>query len=214
MSEQKTVSATRAAQKLETHRRILDAAGRAFRRGGLGGSGVDGLAKEAGVTSGAFYVHFESKSAAFRETIVEGLQEVTSGIKQLQATHGSRWWREFVRFYLGEKLRCDLSQSCGMQSLAADVARADDPARAAFTTGLLAIATAIVSGPATPDGPSTIDEACAALATLVGAVTLARAVEDPALARKLASSAERALSTPRRAPPTGPKRPRRPPRAR
>ena len=41
--------------KQEARTKILDAAGRGFRRLGFGGIGVDGLAKEAGVTSGAFY---------------------------------------------------------------------------------------------------------------------------------------------------------------
>jgi len=204
---------SRAEQKLETRRRILDAAGRAFRRGGLGGSGVDGLANEAGVTSGAFYVHFESKSSAFRESVVQGVSDVATGVRYFQAAHGSRWWREFVRFYLGEKRKCDLPESCGLQSLASDVARADESSRGAFTAELLKVATAMASGPATADGPSTVDEAHAALATLIGAVTLARAVNDPVMARKLASSAERTLLSPqRRAPAT--KRERRQPRPR
>ena len=42
-------------------RKMVDAAGRGFRKNGYGGLGVDGLAKEAGVTSGAFYGHFKSK---------------------------------------------------------------------------------------------------------------------------------------------------------
>ena len=59
-------------QKKLTRQRIVDAAGRGFRRGGYGGIGVDGLAKEAGMTSGAFYVHFDSKKAAFRESMLQG----------------------------------------------------------------------------------------------------------------------------------------------
>lgn len=193
---------SRAEQKAETRRRILDAAGRVFRKGGLGGSGVDGLAKEAGVTSGAFYVHFESKSAAFRESVIRGVSDVATAIKHFQAAHGSSWWKEFVRFYLGEKRKCALAESCGLQSLASDVARADEPSRGAFTAELLKVATALVSGPATPDGPSTVEEAYAALATLIGAVTLARAVNDLAVARRIASSAEQMLlpSSPRRPP--------------
>lgn len=176
----------------------MDAAGRAFRRGGLGGTGVDGLAKEAGVTSGAFYVHFPSKSAAFRASVVEGVADVVKGIEHFQAVHGAAWWREFVHFYLGERRKCDLSESCGLQSLASDVARADDLVRAAFTAEIHEVVKAMLAGPATPDGPSTPEEAHLALATLVGAVTLARAVNDPAAARKMAASAERGLVSPTR----------------
>lgn len=187
---------SRAEQKLETRRRILDAAGRAFRKGGIGGGGVDGLAKEAGVTSGAFYVHFESKSAAFRESVVRGVSDVATAVKHFQTVHGARWWKEFVRFYLGDKRKCDLAESCGLQSLASDVARADKLSRDAFTAELGKVVAAIVSGPATLDGPSTVEQAYAALATLIGAVTLARAVDDPTVATRLASSAEHRLLAP------------------
>ena len=200
---------SRAEQKLRTRSRIVAAAGRAFRRGGLGGVGVDGLAKEAGVTSGAFYVHFDSKATAFRETVVQGVADVTTGIRHFQAAHGSKWWREFVRFYLGERRRCDLAESCGLQSLSAEVARADEPSRAAFTSEFEKVCLAMLSGPAAEDAPATLAEAHAALSTLVGAVTLARAVNDPAITTKIAESAEQLLLPRRRRAPADQKRRRR-----
>ena len=183
----------RGEQKEQTRQRILAAAGRSFRREGFDGVGVDGLSKEAGVTSGAFYVHFGSKAAAFRESVVQGVADVVQGVRQHQALHGERWWREFVRFYLGEKRNCELAQSCGLQSLTPEVARADGLSRAAFTAELLKVAEAIVSGPKSAEAPATVAQAYAALSSLIGAVTLARAVDDPALAKRIAAAAERAL---------------------
>lgn len=52
--------------------RLADAVGRGFRTGGFGGAGVDALAKGAGLTSGAFYAHFESKADAFRLAVADG----------------------------------------------------------------------------------------------------------------------------------------------
>ena len=52
-------------KKLETRSRIIDAAGRSFRSNGYAGIGVDGIAKAAGVTSGAFYAHLGSKKWCF-----------------------------------------------------------------------------------------------------------------------------------------------------
>ena len=77
---------TRTEQKQQTRQRILDAAGRGFRKGGFGGIGVDGLAKEAGVTSGAFYVHFDSKATAFRESVVKGMSDLKDGVRHFQTT--------------------------------------------------------------------------------------------------------------------------------
>jgi AcrR family transcriptional regulator len=67
---------SRSEQKEQTRQRILEAAGRSFRKGGFGGIGVDGLAKEAGLTSGAFYVHFGSKAEAFRESVQQGMADL------------------------------------------------------------------------------------------------------------------------------------------
>lgn len=184
-------------QKAQTRQRILEAAGRSFRKGGFGGIGVDGLSKEAGVTSGAFYVHFSSKSAAFREAVIQGVSDVERGVRHFQSEYRKNWWGEFVRFYLGERRTCDLSESCGLQSLASEVARADESSRSAFTAELLKVATAISAGPKSPNSPSTVAAAYAALSTLIGAVTLARAVDNPAIAEQIAAAAEQSLA-PRR----------------
>ena len=183
----------RSEQKAKTRQRILEAAGRSFRKGGFGSVGVDGLSKEAGVTSGAFYVHFDSKAAAFRESVVQGVADVVQAVQQLRAEHPKDWWIRFVRFYLGAKRKCDLSESCGLQSLTPEVARADEVSRDAFTAELHKLASAIAAGPRATDAPSTLEESYAALATLIGAVTLARAVNDPTVARKIAATVEQAL---------------------
>jgi len=183
----------RTEQKAQTRERILAAAARSFRKGGFGGVGVDGLSKAAGVTSGAFYTHFTSKAEAFRASVVQGVTDVVKGMRQMQAEHGKNWWGKFVAFYLHEKRKCDLSESCGLQSLSSEVARADDESRTAFTNELLLVAKAIVDGPSSLNAPETIEEAYAALATLVGAVTLARAVNDQVVARKIAINAEKTL---------------------
>ena len=184
---------SRSEQKLQTRQRILEAAGRGFRKGGFGGIGVDGLAKEAGVTSGAFYVHFDSKAQAFRESVAQGMAELAGGVLHYQSLHGRAWWPEFVRFYLSAKRTCDLSESCTLQSMPAEVARADESSRAAFEAGLRDVAHAIVAGPVSSRAPRDLDSACAALASLIGAVTLARAVESSTLADQIAAATERAL---------------------
>jgi TetR/AcrR family transcriptional regulator, transcriptional repressor for nem operon len=187
---------SRIEQKQQTRQRILEAAGRSFRKAGYGGVGVDGLAKEAGMTSGAFYVHFDSKAQAFRDSVAQGMAELAGGVQYYQAQHGRAWWPEFVRFYLSAKRTCDLSESCTLQSMPAEVARADGASRAAFETGLRTVAQAIIDGPVSPRAPRDMDSACAALATLVGAVTLARAVESSAMATQIAAATQRALLGP------------------
>ena len=184
---------SRSDQKALTRQRIIEGAGRAFRKGGYAGTGVDGLAKEAGVTSGAFYVHFGSKGDAFRESLKHGMDDLRRGILYFQAEHGRAWWPEFVRFYLSVKRTCDLSEGCTLQSMPTEVARSDMESRAAFEIALRQIAQAVVDGPASPRMPKDVEGACTALASLVGAVTLARAVESSTFADQIAAATETAL---------------------
>ena len=184
---------TRLDQKFQTRQRIVEAAGRSFRKGGFGGVGVDGLAKEAGVTSGAFYGHFGSKSEAFHEAVVHGIADLKAGVLHYQLTHGGFWWPEFVKFYLGAKRRCDLAESCGLQALSPEVARASPAIREAFEAGLREVSAAILSGPKSPKVPRDEAGACSALAALVGAVTLARAVGSQQFADAIATSTGAAL---------------------
>jgi AcrR family transcriptional regulator len=193
LTEIKRGVVSRVEQKQQTRQRIIEAAGRGFRKGGFGGIGVDGLAKEAGVTSGAFYVHFDSKSQAFREAVASGLAGLKFGVEYFQSEHGPRWWPEFVRFYLGDKRTCDLSVSCTLQSLSPEVARSDESARMAFELGLLDVANAVVGGPDSPGAPRDLGSAFVALSTLVGAVTLARATSSLDVGEQIANAAERTL---------------------
>lgn len=82
--------------KKETKAKVTAAAGRAFRKHGHAGVGVDGLAKEAGVTSGAFYTHFASKDEAFEAAVVVGMEELLAGIRRFRAEHGEAWFGAFI----------------------------------------------------------------------------------------------------------------------
>ncbi len=180
-----------AEHKKETRARILDAAGQLFRQEGYGGSGIDGLTKAAGVTNGAFYGHFKSKSEAFRTAVLAGLEELRLGIAALKTHHGKRWRRTFINYYLGPKRTCDMGRSCALPSLSAEVARAGAETRRAYQAELCRIIEEVASG--LPDGTTKEREALAIalLALLSGGVTLARAVADPALAERIAQAVGR-----------------------
>src|ERR1700709_2921896 len=93
--------------------RLVDAAGRGFRVGGFGGTGVDALAKGAGLAAGAFYAHFDSKAEAFRLVVSDGIAVLRNGVAAFQQQHGRAWRDPFVDFYLGERMELGLSEACG-----------------------------------------------------------------------------------------------------
>lgn len=182
-------------QKQETRQRMMDAIHKGFRERGYDGAGVDGLAKAAGVTSGAFYTHFGSKADAFRETVATGVQQFAEGVEQFQQTYGDHWVDAFADFYLGNKRTCELGESCGLQSLTPEVVRSDEATRTLFQTELLKAVEVFAAGLVDNDKAASTNQAWGMMAMLVGGVTLARAVSNPELAANIAEAVKQTLQT-------------------
>lgn len=180
-------------KRSHTRARILAGAGRTFRASGYGGAGVDALAKEAGVTSGAFYSYFKSKADAFRETVIVGMQELERALLDLQASDESHWRQHFIDFYLGERRTCAPTEACVLQSLSGEVARADDATRTAYEQTLRAVIVAATRGMSAATSKERRRDAIVMLAMLSGAVSLARAVHDPELSLEIAGAVRQAL---------------------
>ena len=175
--------------KEATKRRILTAAGRGFRKTGFGALGVDGLASEAGVTSGAFYGHFRSKADAFRAAIAAGIADLRGAIEVLQTERGPGWVEALARFYFTERVTCDLAEGCALPSLSADVARSDAKTKAVFESELLTLLATIEKGLVAPDAAA---RAIVMAALLAGGVTLARSVRDKHLRDRIAKTVREA----------------------
>jgi AcrR family transcriptional regulator len=185
------VAKVSAHEREATHARLLKAAGRAFRLYGYGGAGVDAVAKEAGVTSGAFYAHFGSKLDLFRSALAAGLAELHAGIELARRRHGARWLQRFAGWYLGAERRRDLAGSCALPSLSLEAARSDEATRAAYTAELRALIASVQAGLA---GPRREGDAIAVLALLCGGMVMAHAVDDERLAARIAKGVSDAIA--------------------
>ncbi|SON53631.1 putative acrAB operon repressor [Hartmannibacter diazotrophicus] len=176
--------------KQETHTRIVGAAGRVFREEGYGGAGIDALTKAAGVTNGAFYGHFKSKSEAFRTAVLAGLEELRQGIAMLRVERSDGWLPTFIGYYLGYKRTCSLGDACTLPSLSSDVMRSDEETRLAYTHELERLIKELAAGlpHASPlqHNAAQEDRAIELLAMLSGGAMLARAVSDPLLSERIA----------------------------
>ena len=180
-------------QKEQTRENIIAAAGRCFKKSGYSGIGVDGLAKEAGCTSGAFYGHFESKQSAFAAAIIAGVNQLEVGIKHFQNEYGTEWWIEFAKFYMNQKRTCDLTESCPLQSLTPEIGRSDEAIRGIFETELLKVIQLATEGASPEANQSANEKTWVNLAMLVGGVTLARAVKDEALSNEIGLAIQNAI---------------------
>jgi TetR/AcrR family transcriptional repressor of nem operon len=176
-----------------TRKKILDAAARRFRAEGYDGLGIDGLAKAAGVTNGAFYGHFESKADAFRAVAVEGLVELREGIERYRAKCGDNWLADFTRFYFSApKIDCP-ENICALPSFAPEMARAPKETQAAFQRELAAVVRAVAYGLRYVDATVREEKAWTILTLLAGGVTLARSIGDTATQAGMLAGLEQAV---------------------
>ncbi|MEA3274459.1 MAG: TetR/AcrR family transcriptional regulator [Pseudomonadota bacterium] len=182
----------KAGQKEETRRKMLEAAGRSFRRYGYSGIGVDGLAKAAGVTSGAFYSHFGSKDAAFDAALAAGLDEVIEAVPKFQSEHGADWVEAFAQYYLGKPHRSDLACGCAMATLTPEVIRSGPEVHAAFEKKMTLIADLVAHGLAGGSDEDRRARAWAMLGVLIGGLTVARAMKSGKAADEVAEAVQAA----------------------
>jgi len=175
-------------KKQQTHKRMLDAASQSFRSKGYAGVGVDGIAKAAGVTSGAFYAHFGSKDGAFSAALDAGLDEVIEALPKLQKEAGSGWVQVFVDYYIGRAHRENLACGCAMTTLSPEVVRAGPEMHAAYEAKMKKIAELVAYGLKGSSRDECRSRAWAMLGILIGGLTMARAVKTRKATEEIASS--------------------------
>lgn len=167
--------------KDKTHRRIVDTAARAFRAHGLDGVGVADLMAEAGLTHGGFYAHFASKDALIAEACRQALDATIETLDfRARGAPPGEGLRAVARTYLSRSHRDDAARGCILASLAGDIARAAPETRHAVTETLGRLV-AVIAGQIPGGDAARTRRALAVAASLVGAMALARAVDDSAL---------------------------------
>jgi AcrR family transcriptional regulator len=175
-------------KKEETRQRIINAASQGFRSNGFAGIGVDGIAKKAGVTSGAFYAHLGSKDGAFEAALLLGLDEVINAIPEFQTQHGTKWLAVFSDYYLSQTHRDNLSDGCAMTTLSPEVVRAKPELKTLYEEKMLEIAEHIAHGLSGDSHEECLSKAWSILSILIGGLTLVRAVASSTIAQDIADS--------------------------
>lgn len=173
------------AQASEHHGRILNVADRLFRQRGFDGAGVSELMSEAGLTNGAFYGHFDSKSAlaaAVCERVVAGSADPWAS---LTAPEPQAHLPAFMDAYLSAAHVAHPGSGCLFAGLGGDVARQPPEVRQAFTRSLVDRIDLLVGAVTGRTRRARRDRALRALSSMVGAVVLARAVNDEVLSAEI-----------------------------
>jgi len=176
-------------QAEENRQAVIDAASRLFRERGFDGVGLAELMAAAGLTHGAFYKQFKSKDDLIAQACDRALETGINGWRRAAAEAGERAYAALVRRYLTPGHRGRVASGCIIASLGPDAARHGPELPRHFEAGVRAFVDILGAALRQADPDATEDDALAAFATMVGALVLARAVDDDAYARRILEAA-------------------------
>ena len=173
-----------------SHERIVAAAARAIRRNGFSGAGVADIMKDAGLTHGGFYSHFPSREAMLAEaTDRAGAETVGLAESAAASVPADQALEAMLGAYLSEQHINNPDVGCPMAALSSELARQAPEVRRAATRRMKEMVDVIARQLPTWGTPEAHERALFLVATMVGAVSLARAVDDPSLAGRLSKAA-------------------------
>jgi TetR/AcrR family transcriptional regulator, transcriptional repressor for nem operon len=168
------------AHKQATRRRIIETAGRRFKRDGIDGSGIATLMADAGLTNGAFYAHFASKQELVATAVADQLRNQRESLGTLAP--GRAGVEQYVREYLSVQHRDNPDDGCPSAALLDEIGRCTQATKRAYTDGLLAMVDDIAARLAPEDPPSARAKTLSVFALMVGTLQFSRALADPQLA--------------------------------
>lgn len=175
--------------KEATRQRIVESATRHFRERGLRGASLPAIMRDADLTVGGFYRHFESKDELFRTALEKAMGD-TASMLQARAgkAHGSAWVEKAAALYLHPAHRENVAGGCPLPILTPEVARSDEATKAAFGESLVQMADEVAEQMGEEGAPASREEAWGFLAVLVGGLLLSRGVDDSLSEEILAAS--------------------------
>jgi TetR/AcrR family transcriptional repressor of nem operon len=180
----------RAEHRVEIHQKIVTDASRRVRAEGITGAAVSAVMRDAGLTHGGFYKHFESKDELLIESLSEAFREIADGLAHTaeQSQPGTAW-KAIVKAYLSPE-HCDHAEcGCPLAALASELARADKAMKAQVLAELMKYKSRML--PFMPGRRAADKERSFVVifSTMLGAVGIARILPDQATrARVLAST--------------------------
>jgi TetR/AcrR family transcriptional regulator, transcriptional repressor for nem operon len=161
--------------KLETHARIVKKASVRLREKGAHGIGVADLMKDAGLTHGGFYAHFDSREALVIEAFADAMDRGTKRWRKLaEQTPPDKRLATLVESYLTPVHRDDPGHGCAIPTLAAEIARESPRTRKAFAAKLEQMIDVFAAQILDVPRKAARKQAMAVIATMMGTMVLAR----------------------------------------
>jgi TetR/AcrR family transcriptional regulator, transcriptional repressor for nem operon len=173
------------AQKEKTHKRIVAIASKRSREKGLAGFGIADLMKEAGLTVGGFYKHFDSRDELVAEAVSAAFGVWQRQREAAESSGQPLSFENLIDEYLSDVHRKNPGAGCAFSALAPEIARSDKRTRALTSEQVqndLELLAGLLPG---KDKRAVRSRAILTFSALVGAMSLARAVSDESLSREI-----------------------------
>lgn len=182
------------AHKEATHERIVETAARAIRRTGYDGTSVADIMKEAGLTHGGFYAHFASREAMLAEAADRAGADAINLVTRLAAgTRPENMLQAMLDAYLSEAHVSNVERGCAIAALGSEMPRQAPEVRQAATRRIKEMIDLVARQLPGWGQQDAHEQALATVSTMVGALLLARAVDDPRLSKNLCEAARKHL---------------------
>jgi TetR/AcrR family transcriptional repressor of nem operon len=175
----------------ENREKIVATATRLFRENGFDGVGLDAIMESAGLTHGGFYRHFRSKDDLAAEAVAHGLATNAGRQAELPSLEA------LVSSYLSSEHRADLARGCTIAALGSDMTRQGKEVRRALTVHVRGQIDRLAGWTDGANAVARRRRAIATLAEMVGALILARAVDDAALSDEILAAGRAVCRTAR-----------------
>jgi AcrR family transcriptional regulator len=172
--------------KAETRKRIIGEASRRFRKDGIEGTGLVPLMKALGLTHGGFYAHFASKDALVEASLEAAAEQ---SYVRWPEPRDAEEFAAFIDSYLSPQHRDEPDEGCPLPSLCAELGLRGTPSK----TSDIVVESMSKRLEGVELHSAAQDRSLVALAAMVGAITLARAVQDPATSDRILNAVRTAL---------------------
>jgi TetR/AcrR family transcriptional regulator, transcriptional repressor for nem operon len=177
-------------RKEATHDRIVETAARAIRRSGYSGSGVAEIMKAAGLTHGGFYAHFDSREGMLAEAADRaGADTVAFLTSVASAAPPKQELEAMLRAYLSRQHVESSETGCAVAALGSEMPRQAPKVRRAATHRIKEMIDLVARQLPDWGRPEAHERALVTVATALGALILARAVDDPKLSEAVRRAA-------------------------
>jgi AcrR family transcriptional regulator len=180
-----------------THDRIVETAARAIRRSGYDGASVAEIMKEAGLTHGGFYAHFPSREAMLAEAADRaGAEAVSMAASIAAAVPPGSALQTMLSAYLSKDHLNGTETGCPIAALGSEMPRQAAEVRRAATRRIKEMIDLVARQSPDWGKPEAHEQALVIVASMVGTLILARAVDDPNLSDSLLEAALKHFAPP------------------